>query len=117
MKVDFDQIIIGAGFSGLGAAIKLKQSGRVNFVVLEKATRIGGTWRYNVYPGCVCDVPSHLYSYSFAQNTNWSRIFSRQPEILAYMEDCVEQFNLRDKIRFNTGINSKRKQYYWDWAP
>ena len=83
MAVDFQQIIIGAGFSGLGAAIRLQQSGRSDFIVFEKANQIGGTWRDNVYPGCACDVPSHLYSFSFAQNPNWSRVFSRQPEILA----------------------------------
>ncbi len=70
MAVDFQQIIIGAGFSGLGAAIRLQQSGRTNFMVFEKAAQIGGTWRDNVYPGCACDVPSHLYSFSFAQNPN-----------------------------------------------
>jgi len=104
MAVDFEQVIIGAGFSGLGAAIKLQQSGRNNFVLFEKADRIGGTWRDNVYPGCACDVPSHLYSFSFAQNPDWSRVFSRQPEILAYMERCVEQYQLSDKIRLNTGV-------------
>lgn len=106
MAVDFQEIIIGAGFSGLGAAIRLQQSGRSNFIVFEKASQIGGTWRDNVYPGCACDVPSHLYSFSFAQNPNWSRVFSRQPEILAYMEDCVDRFHLRDKIRLNTGIST-----------
>lgn len=104
MEVDFQQIIIGAGFSGLGAAIRLQQSGRSDFRVFEKAGQIGGTWRDNVYPGCACDVPSHLYSFSFAQNPNWSRVFSRQPEILAYMKDCVDRFNLREKIQLGTGI-------------
>ncbi len=106
MAVDFQQIIIGAGFSGLGAAIRLQQSGRTDFIVFEKASQIGGTWRDNVYPGCACDVPSHLYSFSFAQNPTWSRVFSRQPEILAYMENCVDRFHLRDKIRLNTGISN-----------
>ena len=108
MTVDFEQVIIGAGFSGLGAAIRLQQSGRHNFILFEKADRIGGTWRDNVYPGCACDVPSHLYSFSFAQNPDWSRVFSRQPEILAYMERCVEQYQLSDKIRLNTGVAALR---------
>ncbi|MBX2871999.1 MAG: NAD(P)/FAD-dependent oxidoreductase [Saprospiraceae bacterium] len=108
MAVDFQQLIVGAGFSGLGAAIRLQQSGRSNFMIFEKADRIGGTWRDNVYPGCACDVPSHLYSFSFAQNPNWSRVFSRQPEILAYMETCVDRFNLREKIQLNTGIKALR---------
>lgn len=106
MVVDFEQVIIGAGFSGLGAAIRLQQSGRNNFVLFEKADRIGGTWRDNVYPGCACDVPSHLYSFSFAQNPDWSRVFSRQPEILAYMERCVEQYQLGDKTRLSTGVSA-----------
>ena len=73
--------IVGAGFSGLGLAIRLKQSGLDNFVVLERAEDLAGTWRDNTYPGCACDVPSHLYSFSFALNPDWSRRFSPQPEI------------------------------------
>ena len=75
--------IVGAGFSGLGLAIRLKQRGLENFVILERANDIGGTWRDNTYPGCACDVPSHLYSFSFAPNPNWSRRFSPQREIWA----------------------------------
>ena len=71
--------IVGTGFSGLGLAIRLKQRGMENFVILERADDIGGTWRDNTYPGCACDVPSHLYSFSFAPNPNWSRHFSPQP--------------------------------------
>ena len=73
--------IIGAGFSGLGAAIRLRAAGIDDFVVLERAAQVGGTWRDNSYPGCQCDVPSHLYSYSFAPNPEWSRTFSPQGEI------------------------------------
>ena len=73
--------IVGTGFSGLGLAIKLKQRGMENFVILERANDIGGTWRDNIYPGCACDVPSHLYSFSFAPNPDWSRHFSPQREI------------------------------------
>ena len=96
--------IIGAGFAGLGAAIRLKQSGRDSFVIFERAGEVGGTWRDNVYPGCACDVPSHLYSFSFAPNPNWSRKFSPQPEILAYLKNVVQQFDLRPQIRYNTEI-------------
>ena len=71
--------IVGTGFSGLGLAIRLKQRGMENFVIIERADDIGGTWRDNTYPGCACDVPSHLYSFSFAPNPNWSRHFSPRP--------------------------------------
>ena len=78
-------LIIGTGFSGLGMGIALQQQG-VDFLILEKADDIGGTWRDNTYPGCACDVPSGLYSYSFAPNSEWSRLFSEQPEILEYVD-------------------------------
>ena len=71
-------------------AIRLKQEGEHDFVLLERASDVGGTWRDNTYPGCRCDVPSHLYSFSFAPNPSWSRTFSPQPEILAYLRDCAE---------------------------
>ena len=73
--------VIGAGFGGIGAGIRLRQAGVTDFVILERATAVGGTWRDNTYPGCACDVPSHLYSFSFAPNPGWSHSFSRQPEI------------------------------------
>src|SRR5215210_3875066 len=78
---DVDIAIIGSGFSGLGMAIRLKRQGVEDFVVLERGDDVGGTWHYNTYPGCACDVPSHLYSFSFAPNAGWSRTYSRQPEI------------------------------------
>ncbi len=77
--------IVGSGFAGLATAIALKRAGREDFVMLERADDLGGTWRDNSYPGCACDVPSHLYSYSFAPNPQWSRTFSPQPEIEAYL--------------------------------
>jgi cation diffusion facilitator CzcD-associated flavoprotein CzcO len=79
--------IVGAGFSGLGMAIGLKRHHINNFVVLERADDLGGTWRENSYPGCACDVPSHLYSFSFAPNPDWSHIFARREEIWAYLRD------------------------------
>ena len=82
--------IIGAGFAGLGLAIKLKQSGEEDFVILERAGALGGTWRDNVYPGCQCDVPSNLYSFSFMPNPRWTRTFPTQPEILDYLRHCVD---------------------------
>ena len=99
-----DVAIIGAGFAGLGAAVRLKQRGDTSFVIFERAAEVGGTWRDNVYPGCACDVPSHLYSLSFAPNANWSRMYSSQPEILAYLKNIVETHRLDDQIRYNSEI-------------
>jgi cation diffusion facilitator CzcD-associated flavoprotein CzcO len=103
-KLDYNIAIIGAGFAGLGAAIRLKQSGENSFVVFERANEVGGTWRDNTYPGCGCDVASPLYSFSFEPNPNWTRRFSKQPEILQYLKDCVKRNNLESHIQFNTEI-------------
>lgn len=92
--------IIGTGFSGLGMAIRLKQAGIEDFVLLERADDVGGTWRDNTYPGCQCDVPSHLYSFSFAPNPDWSRTYSRQPEIWDYLRDCAGRYGIGPHIRF-----------------
>jgi cation diffusion facilitator CzcD-associated flavoprotein CzcO len=91
--------IVGAGFSGLGMAVGLLQDGERDFVLLEAAGEIGGTWRDNDYPGCACDVPSHMYSFSFAPNPEWSRSFATQPEIWAYQQRVVEQFGIRPHVR------------------
>jgi cation diffusion facilitator CzcD-associated flavoprotein CzcO len=96
-------IIIGGGMSGLLAAIRMKQAG-VEFVVLEKSSDVGGTWLDNSYPGSGCDVPSHLYSYSFAGNPGWSRLFARQPEILDYFRAQAARFDVRNNIEFGTGV-------------
>ena len=95
--------VVGAGFSGIGMAIALRKAGR-NFLVLEKAGEVGGTWRENIYPGCACDVNSHLYSYSFSPNPHWTRMFSQQPEILSYLKDTVDKLGLRASIRFNAEV-------------
>ena len=102
--------VVGTGFAGLGMAIKLKQEGIEDFVVLERAGEVGGTWRDNTYPGCACDVPSHLYSFSFAPNPNWSRSFSPQPEIKAYLQGCAERYGLMPHIRFHHEMRDCR----WD---
>ena len=99
-------IIIGAGFSGLCAAIRLQKENRNDFIILERATELGGTWRDNTYPGCGCDVPSRLYSLAAEPNPNWSRAFSKQPEILAYMQSCAKKNDLYKKIHFNTEVNA-----------
>jgi cation diffusion facilitator CzcD-associated flavoprotein CzcO len=99
-----DIVIIGAGFSGLGTAIRLRQQGIEDFVVLERHDDVGGTWWANTYPGCACDVPSHLYSFSFAPNPEWSQTYSPQPEIRAYLQRCAERYDLYGSIRFGTTV-------------
>jgi cation diffusion facilitator CzcD-associated flavoprotein CzcO len=98
--------IVGTGFSGLGMAIRLRQEGEHDFVLLERAGDIGGTWRDNTYPGCRCDVPSHLYSFSFAPNPNWSSTFSPQAEILDYLRETAERHGVLPHIRFHTELES-----------
>ncbi|MFF7940205.1 flavin-containing monooxygenase [Nocardia gamkensis] len=101
-------IIIGSGFAGLGLAIRLTQQGRNDFLVLERGSDVGGTWRDNTYPGAACDVPSHLYSYSFALNPDWSRSFSKQGEIQQYIQDVSKRYDVRDKHVFDCDVTSAR---------
>jgi cation diffusion facilitator CzcD-associated flavoprotein CzcO len=112
MQTESDVAIVGAGFSGLGMAIRLKQEGREDFVVLERGEDVGGTWHYTTYPGCACDVPSHLYSFSFAPNPDWSYTYSRQPEIGAYLRGCADRFGIRPHVRLNTTVKTAE----WDDA-
>ncbi|MET3984065.1 cation diffusion facilitator CzcD-associated flavoprotein CzcO [Streptomyces sp. PvR034] len=102
--------VVGSGFGGLGAAVRLRREGVTDFVVLERADSVGGTWRDNEYPGCACDVPSHLYSFSFAPNPDWPRTFSGQPHIRAYLEHVADTFGLRPHLRLNTEVEMMR----WD---
>jgi cation diffusion facilitator CzcD-associated flavoprotein CzcO len=102
--------IIGAGFGGIGMAVTLMRAGYDDLVVLERAGALGGTWRDNTYPGCQCDVPSHLYSFSFAPKHDWTRAFGLQGEIWQYLEDCADRFGVRPHIRLNAGVRSAR----WD---
>src|SRR5262252_735130 len=97
---EFEVIIIGSGFGGLGTAIQLREAGIDSFVVLERGTDVGGTWRDNDYPGCACDVQSHLYSFSFEQNPNWSRLFAPQKEILSYLQHCADKYDVRRFMKF-----------------
>lgn len=99
-----DVIIIGTGFSGMGVAAKLLEAGRTDFVVLEKADDVGGTWRDNTYPGAECDVPSHMYSFSWALNPDWTRNFSAQPEIWAYLRRVADQTGIRPYIQFGVEV-------------
>lgn len=97
-------VVIGAGPSGIGAASRLLERGHRDLVVLEKASEVGGTWRDNTYPGCACDVPSALYSYSFAPNPDWSRAFAMQPEIRAYLGRVADARGVRPFIQFDTDV-------------
>ena len=103
-------IVIGAGFAGVGTAIRLGQEGIHDYLVLEKADDLGGTWRENTYPGCRCDVPSHLYSFSFEPNPNWSHTFSPQPEIWAYLRHCARKYGIEPRIRYGHKVQSAE----WD---
>jgi cation diffusion facilitator CzcD-associated flavoprotein CzcO len=105
-----DIAIVGAGFSGLGMAIRLRQQGRHDFIVLERADQLGGTWRENTYPGCRCDVPSHLYSYSFAPNPDWTDTYSCQEEIWDYLRATSDRFAITPKIRFGCEVGESA----WD---
>lgn len=101
-----DVIIIGTGFSGLGLATALKRSGRDNFVILERADGVGGTWRDNTYPGAACDIQSHLYSYSFRPNPDWTRVYAGQPEILDYLRATALDEGLLGHIHFNSDVTN-----------
>ncbi len=97
-------LIVGSGFAGLGTAIRLLQEGRDDFLVIERGREVGGTWRDNTYPGAACDVPSHLYSFSFELNPNWSRSFSPQPEIQDYLRGVAAKYNVGAKHLFDTEV-------------
>ncbi len=99
-----DTLIIGAGFTGLGAAIKLAEAGVDDVVIVERSDRVGGTWRDNTYPGVACDIPSLLYSFSFVKNPSWSRAYPSGAEICAHIEEMTDTFGLRPRIRFGTEI-------------
>ncbi|MFF4212479.1 flavin-containing monooxygenase [Streptomyces sp. NPDC001796] len=104
--------VIGSGFGGLGAAVRLRREGITDFLVLERADAVGGAWRDNTYPGCACDVPSHLYSFSFAPHPDWPRTFSGQEHIRAYLEHVADVFGLRPHLRFRSEV----KLMTWDAA-
>ncbi|MCQ4042253.1 flavin-containing monooxygenase [Streptantibioticus rubrisoli] len=109
--------VIGSGFGGLGAGVRLRREGVTDFVILERADAVGGTWRDNDYPGCACDVPSHLYSFSFAPNAAWPRTFSGQPHIRDYLERVTDTFGLRPHLRFNSEVlraRWNREAAHWE---
>jgi cyclohexanone monooxygenase len=102
--------IIGAGPGGLALGILLSRAGFGDFTIFDREDDVGGTWRINTYPGLACDVKSHLYSYSFDLNPDWSRLWSAQPEILAYFQGCTDKHGLRPRLRLRTEIRSA----HWD---
>ncbi len=99
-----DVLIVGAGMSGLGMAIKLLEDGITSFLVIEKADDIGGTWYFNQYPGCACDIPAHLYSFSFDRNPEWTRMYAGREEIEEYLRGCVRRYGLAPYIRLKTAM-------------
>ncbi|MGB0513864.1 MAG: flavin-containing monooxygenase, partial [Wenzhouxiangellaceae bacterium] len=105
-SANIDVAIIGAGFGGLGLGARLRQAGRDDFLIFDAAAGVGGTWWVNRYPGCACDVPSHLYSLSFFPNPDWSRWFAPRAEIQAYLERLVGHFNLASRLRLRTRITN-----------
>lgn len=109
---DFHVLIVGGGFAGVGAAIRLKQAGIHHFALIEKASELGGVWRDNTYPGCACDVPSALYSYSFAPNPQWSRLFAAQSEIKAYLQSTASLYG----VDAHTRLNTEALGLYWEEA-
>ncbi|MDX1805009.1 MAG: NAD(P)/FAD-dependent oxidoreductase [Alcanivorax sp.] len=113
----YDVLVVGAGISGIGLGIRLKEADINNFVILEKADDLGGTWRDNTYPGCACDVPSALYSYSFAQKPDWSRAFAGQAEILDYVRDTAQRHDIQRYIRFNQAVERaqwREDRHLWE---
>ncbi len=107
-----DVLIAGGGFSGLGMAIHLRKEGTRSFLIIEKSDDIGGTWYFNQYPGCACDIPSHLYSFSFDRNPEWSRMYSSRAEIQDYLKACAQRYGLMPHIRLNTAM----REAVWDEA-
>ncbi len=107
-RLDCEVAVIGCGFAGIGMGIELKRRGLASFLILESADEVGGTWRDNTYPGVAVDIPSFTYSFSFAQNPAWSRVFAEGHELKRYAEHCTERFQLRPHIRFRTRVLEAR---------
>lgn len=105
-RIDHEVIIVGAGFSGIGAAIRLQEAGFDDFVMLDDADGAGGTWHWNTYPGIAVDIPSFSYQFSFEQRADWSRVYARGHELKAYAESCVDKYGLRPRIRFSTTVTA-----------
>src|SRR4029077_1690539 len=104
--VDHEIVVIGAGFSGIGAAIKLARAGFQDYVVLDEADGVGGTWHWNTYPGVAVDIPSFSYQFSFERRADWSRVYAPGAELRAYAEHCATKYGLRDRARFGMRIDA-----------
>ena len=105
---DYHTLIVGAGFSGIGAAIKLDKAGLANYLIVEAGDGVGGTWHWNTYPGIAVDIPSFSYQFSFEQSPDWSRTYAPGRELKAYAEHCVDKYGIRSRIRFNTKVHRRR---------
>ena len=101
-------VVIGAGFGGIGLGIKLKAAGLNDFLILERSDSVGGVWRENRYPGAACDVPSHLYSFSFEPRADWPRKYAGQADILDYLVHCTRKYGLEPHIRFGAEVTQAR---------
>src|SRR3954451_7259107 len=101
---DYETVIVGAGFSGIGTAILLDEAGMGDYLLIEAADGCGGTWHWNTYPGIAVDIPSYSYQFSFEQSPDWTRTYAPGRELKAYAEHCVEKYGLRSRIRFNTSV-------------
>src|ERR1044072_6740387 len=101
-------VVIGAGFGGLGVAHALRQAGISDVTILERGSDVGGVWRENSYPGAACDIPSHLYSFSFAREHRWSRRFARQPDVRRSLRRITDEFGLRPRLRLRTEVTEAR---------
>ncbi|WP_194813526.1 NAD(P)/FAD-dependent oxidoreductase [Nocardia sp. XZ_19_385] len=115
-RPDYEVLVVGAGFGGIGMGIRLRNAGIDNFIILEQAGDIGGTWRDNTYPGVAVDVSSFMYSFSFEQNPNWSRAYAPGEELKAYADHCADKYRLRSKIRLNTKVTGSEfdeNQHLW----
>ncbi len=108
IAMDHEVVVIGAGFSGIGAAIKLDQAGFRDFVVLEAGDGVGGAWHWNTYPGIAVDIPSFSYQFSFEKCSDWSRVYAPGMELKAYAEHCVDKYGVRDRIQLNTKVVGAR---------
>ncbi|MFG1774542.1 flavin-containing monooxygenase [Nocardia salmonicida] len=102
--IEHEIVIVGAGFSGIGVAIELRKAGFDDFVIIDEADGVGGTWHWNTYPGVAVDIPSFSYQFSFEQRTDWSRVYAPGRELKAYAESCVDKYELRPRIRFGTTV-------------
>ena len=116
VQPDHEVAVIGAGFSGIGTAIKLDQAGIRDWVMLEEGDGVGGAWHWNTYPGIGVDIPSFSYQFSFEQRSDWSRVYAPGQELKAYAEHCVDAYGLRSRIRLNTkvtGAEFDQENHFW----